>query len=306
MQCSNWTYPGTSCTLLGKYNAQAGMIPQLVANFDKRWPLGTPFLAGYLQQAGYYSVLASTNGWLSEAWGNTSGYDHSFHPKDNSAIGAYTEARSFLDFQAREGKVEDWFLHVHTTEPHASYAPPERFLGALDDLTAVPWDLTDRDEHYDVARSEWPAMTEAERSLLEQHLRLRYEGEIAYMDEQIFQIVSALDFEGMLDDTLLVFWTDHGEQFWEHDSQTHAHGLYRGRERRAAVHVGQEHRARGLRRPRLHHRSGPHAAADAGAADPRGPDGDPHWIGGARPAPLRQRHRPRRPPCRRSSRTARS
>ena len=32
---------------------------------------------------------------------------------------------------------------------------------------------------------------------------------------------------GLLDDTLVVLWNDHGEQFWEHGFQSHAYTLYR-------------------------------------------------------------------------------
>ena len=36
----------------------------------------------------------------------------------------------------------------------------------------------------------------------------------------------SLDQLGFLDDTLVVFWVDHGEQFWEHGDQTHAYHLH--------------------------------------------------------------------------------
>src|SRR5262245_59415252 len=49
VQCSNWTYASTSCTLAGRFNEEAGLTPQLVAGLDpatQKWPIGTPFLAG--------------------------------------------------------------------------------------------------------------------------------------------------------------------------------------------------------------------------------------------------------------------
>jgi arylsulfatase A-like enzyme len=227
MQCSNWTYASTSCTLLGAYNEEAGMIPQLAANFEGRWPVGTPFLAKSLGEADYYSIIASTNGWFGPEWGNTGGADEAFHPADASTWGAYVEGRERLDYQLRQGNVDRWMLHVHVTEPHASYAPPEQYLEGLDDLPPVPWDLDDREEQYEVSREVWPTMSEADRALLLQHLLLRYEGELRYMDDQIFRIIAHMDYDGLLDDTLVVFWTDHGEAFWEHDVQTHAYTLYR-------------------------------------------------------------------------------
>ena len=41
---------------------------------------GTPFLATWLGNAGYYSVIVSGNDWLSDEWGNTQGYDEMIRP----------------------------------------------------------------------------------------------------------------------------------------------------------------------------------------------------------------------------------
>jgi arylsulfatase A-like enzyme len=223
VQCSNWTYASTSCTLAGRHNEEAGMIPQLVMDFDETWPVGTPFLASHLQEAGFYSVIASSNGWLSPEWGNTGGYDVAFHPTAGSAYEVYESGRERLNVALQQGK-ERWFLHLHLTEPHAAYSPPEEYLEGLSDLPPVAWDLDERDAQYD-ARELWPTMTVEERELLEQHLVLRYQGEIEWLDYQIFQIIAQMDLDGLLDDTLVVFWTDHGEAFWEHGYQTHAYTL---------------------------------------------------------------------------------
>jgi arylsulfatase A-like enzyme len=226
VQCSNWTMASTSCTLAGRYDEEAGMTPKLVANFEDQWPVGTPFLASYLHDAGYYSVISSTNGWLGPEWGNTGGYDVAFHPTDGSAWGAYLQGRDALDAARQLGAAKNWLLHVHVVEPHASYDPPEEYLAAEEALPPVPWDLSDRDVQYDVTRTDWPTMTPEEQDLLNEHLQARYSGEISWMDQQIWWIIADMDFDHLLDDTLVVFWTDHGEQFWEHGEQTHAYGLY--------------------------------------------------------------------------------
>ncbi|MEQ1505240.1 MAG: sulfatase-like hydrolase/transferase [Myxococcota bacterium] len=226
VQCSNWTYASTSCTLAGRYNEESGMIPQLVSGFEGRYPVGTPFLASYLHDSlGTYGIIASTNGWLGAEWGNTGGYVESFHPVGSTAWEAYTQGRERLDSAIGRGE-DRWMLHVHLTEPHASYDPPAEYLKGLEGLEPVPYDLANRDQQY-TARADWPTMTDEEQALLLQHLNVRYEGELAWMDDQIFQMIADMDFDGLLDDTLVVFWTDHGEQFFEHGYQTHAYTLYR-------------------------------------------------------------------------------
>jgi arylsulfatase A-like enzyme len=221
VQCSNWTYASTSCTLAGRHNEEAGLIPQLVAKFDGVWPTGTPFLASYLDPLGMYGVISTTNGWLGPEWGNTQGYESAFHPSDGSAYGAYLEGRQALDLAREAGVADRWLLHVHATEPHAAYAPPESYLGGLDLLEPAPWDLTDRDVHYGL-RDQWPSLPPEEQALLEAHLRVRYAADVQWLDDQVFWMIQDLDVDELLDDTLVIVWTDHGEQFWEHAYQTHA------------------------------------------------------------------------------------
>lgn len=223
-QCSNWTYGSTSCTLAGRYNFEAGQATQLQERGREPWPEGTPFLATHLAEAGYFSVLSSTNGWLSPEWGNTQGYTRAFHPIDGTALGAYREARAALDEGLAAG-ADRWLLHVHVVEPHAPYAPPDSYLGELAELPPAPWDLSDREIHYE-ERDSWPALPPDEQELLEAHLRARYRAELRWLDDQIFAIYQDLELDDLLDDAMIVVWSDHGEAFWEHNVHTHAYTLH--------------------------------------------------------------------------------
>ncbi|MFN7974238.1 MAG: sulfatase-like hydrolase/transferase [Acidobacteriota bacterium] len=55
-----------------------------------------------------------------------------------------------------------------------------------------------------------------------------YDGEIAYADETLGQLLSTLDRKKVLDRTLVVFTADHGEGLGEHDESTHSMLLYQG------------------------------------------------------------------------------
>ncbi|MEQ1568159.1 MAG: sulfatase-like hydrolase/transferase [Myxococcota bacterium] len=227
-QCSDWTMASTSCTLAGRHNEEAGITPQLISGFVTAWPAGTPFLATALHDAGFYSILSSTNGWLGPEWGNASGYDVAYHPHDASAWGAYREARESLA-AAQSGPsdfAERWFMHVHVVEPHPSYNPPAEYLDGLADLDPVPYDLAERDIQYDVARDDWANLDPEMQDLVEQHLRVRYAGDVSWLDAQVRWIIADMDYDHLLDDTLVVVWSDHGEQFWEHGFQTHAYQLF--------------------------------------------------------------------------------
>jgi arylsulfatase A-like enzyme len=86
---------------------------------------------------------------------------------------------------------EPFFFYFHSTDPHWQYRPPAEF--AL-------WGDTDMSDLYD--------------------------GEIRYTDYYFQEIVDHLTRLGKLDDTLIVFTADHGEEFFEHGGTGHGHTLY--------------------------------------------------------------------------------
>jgi Tfp pilus assembly protein PilF len=81
-----------------------------------------------------------------------------------------------------------FFLWVHYYDPHAAYRPPAPFA--------------------------------------ERFAGRLYDGEIAYVDEQIGRVFRALRRSGEWDRTLVIATADHGESLGEHGERTHAYTLY--------------------------------------------------------------------------------
>ncbi len=54
----------------------------------------------------------------------------------------------------------------------------------------------------------------------------QYDGAIAYMDAAMQSIFTALEAKGILDDTIVVINSDHGETLYDHDCFFDHHGLY--------------------------------------------------------------------------------
>jgi len=225
LTCSNWTFAGIACTLLGTYNIEQGFTPKLVSDGQLPYPDEAEFLAERMGDMGYFSVLSSTNGWFTPEWGMTQGYDRAFVPKDASAWGAWVEARDTLLADGPSGG-SPWMVHLHLIEPHVPYKAPDRYQPQLQSLEPVPYDLEVKEDHYDTTRKLWPDMNVEEQELLREHLEIRYRAELAYTDDQIYDVLVDAQARGLLDDTLVVVWTDHGEQFWEHGHQSHAYTLH--------------------------------------------------------------------------------
>jgi arylsulfatase A-like enzyme len=233
-QCSDWTYHSTSCTLNGRYAEDDGFMPALTLFDQKPLPDGQLTLAERLQEAGYYTILMSSNGWLGPAWNNAQGYIEAPDPYTSWATQILTDGKARLDAAIASGAAEKWFLHLHFIEPHPPYNPPEEYLAEEALLPPLPdtIDLTSQTGQYD-ATAQWPTMSAADQANLAAHLWARYHGELRYLDDQIAAFWAQLEAEHLLDDTLVVVWTDHGEQFWEHDQQSHA--FYLGAEENDAV-----------------------------------------------------------------------
>jgi len=53
-----------------------------------------------------------------------------------------------------------------------------------------------------------------------------YDAEVRYVDEQIGRLCDVLKAWGIYEETLIVFTSDHGEEFWEHGGFEHGHTFY--------------------------------------------------------------------------------
>jgi len=222
--CSNWTMPSMQCIVSGKTNVDAGYAPDLRDGEQAITPdINT--LAQRLQ--GRWSThLITSNSWFSATHGGiTAGFDTETTPRSNSTTGVFEEGKVQVK-AALDAGAEKWLLHVHIKEPHSAYNPPDEYKTALDDLPPAPWDwdLTSHDDHYD-AKAAYSTLPEDEQELMLQYLWILYAGEVRYLDDQLRAVFDDYRAEGLLEDTLVIFVNDHGEQFWEHDLHTHAYGM---------------------------------------------------------------------------------
>jgi arylsulfatase A-like enzyme len=97
-----------------------------------------------------------------------------------------------------------WFL-----DPHAPYRPPEKFRKKI---PVVPGKLSHKPsfysqkQHYDMKK-----FSDYEKY----YLKELYKAEVASVDERVGYILKALDHRNLLDKTIIVFTSDHGEAFGE-------------------------------------------------------------------------------------------
>jgi arylsulfatase A-like enzyme/Tfp pilus assembly protein PilF len=100
------------------------------------------------------------------------------------------KAQAVLDSALKwlQGRASPWFAWVHFYDPHDPYTPPEPFRS--------------------------------------QHASNLYEGEVAYVDSVIGNLLRALEGNGLFQNTMIVLTGDHGESLGEHGEKMHGYLAY--------------------------------------------------------------------------------
>jgi len=113
---------------------------------------------------------------------------------------------------------EPFFLKVSFIRPHSPYDPPERFLRQYRDASipaAVKGDWCGRySRRSDASNELWHGELSAETV---RSSRQGYYGVVTQVDDQIGRILDALQRKRMLDDTLIVMISDHGDMLGDHN-----------------------------------------------------------------------------------------
>jgi arylsulfatase A-like enzyme len=202
-----------------------------------------PGLIHSLRKAGYYPVSISPFAERHSAWWFCEGWNEMVNPgKRGHEIADEVTPRA-LDWIARNGERDNWVLHVNLWDPHTPYRTPEDFGNPFADDPAPAWYTEE------IRRRQWDSFgTRTPRCptgsydkpvnrprIPEQIADLDdykrwidgYDCGIRYADEHCGRILNALADQGVLDDTLVIFTSDHGENqgelgvFGDHQTADH-------------------------------------------------------------------------------------
>ena len=121
------------------------------------------------------------------------------------------------------GQERPFLAFLNYFDAHEPYLPPERFRAMFGPDTGRRLEMIEHSGWLGTGvRQEKEAMTPVE---VQSELNA-YEAAIAYMDEQIGELLDELEARDILDETLFVVTSDHGEQFGEHERFDHGNSLY--------------------------------------------------------------------------------
>ncbi|HZT29140.1 MAG TPA: sulfatase-like hydrolase/transferase [Bryobacteraceae bacterium] len=234
---ATWTKPSTASLMTSLYSYAHG----LVHDYDVI-PKGSATLAEQLRRAGYVTASLVGNPFVGRLSGLQRGFDylsewavierHRTDAEDRATDSAALNRALFPWLE--QHRDEPFFLYAHTTDPHAPYRPPAGF----EEKFANPAETDEFNRNYAKLRdqAQYGGGTVITRAACarsgvnpDRFIRQamdRYDGEILHNDASLEQLAGKLRQLGILDNTLIVVVSDHGEEFWDHGWTAHGHSLY--------------------------------------------------------------------------------
>jgi arylsulfatase A-like enzyme len=241
-----WTYPSHSSFFTGQWPYK--LNSQWNFSLDATYPT----LAEYLTSRGYHTVgfVANTRGcsyetgldrgfaeyedypltprfflgrtvagtWiLKNLLGGREFYDAKWidlQSRDANGINA-----AFLEWLQRRRRDRPFFAFLNYFDAHSPYVPPAKYAGRFGMRPEIPEDY---ELLFDIPRlgtsKNW------RRNFLMS--RDRYDDCIASLDDQLGRLLESLRGQGLLDNTLVLITSDHGESFGDHRVLGHGATLY--------------------------------------------------------------------------------
>ena len=226
-----YTLPAHATLLSGQFPSVHGVVTRGRTLAAAR----SASLAETLGQAGFATQAFTAGGFVNPAFGLDRGFEgfaqidplreegshyrRSLARRHGPELAArLAEEHGFAGVERWLGahKNERFFLFLHTYTVH-DYDAPERFL-ACDELACRRPQVPLRTR----TAAEAAAFTPEMRA----HVVHLYDAALRYTDERLGRLFAHMRELGVLDDTLIVVTSDHGEEFFEHGALQHGRTLY--------------------------------------------------------------------------------
>ena len=209
---SSWTRTSVASLFTGLLPPGHGVYEK-----DDSLPEHLPTLAGRLGERGYETVAFVTNPNIDRRFGMGRGFDWYRmirRPWDDATV-----AGDFLGWLDSREPGRPFFAYLHTVEPHAPYQPAPAFRERW--APGIDGEIGTRPHLRRIDRRHTP-----EDPSLVRDLRALYTGEVAEGDAALGEVVAGLRARGLWDELVVVFLSDHGEEFYEHGQLGHGKNLF--------------------------------------------------------------------------------
>ncbi len=217
-----WTVPSHASLFTGLYPRDHGAVHE---EFDLDPELRT--LAEALRANGYPTIGLNCNPWLRRQSGFAQGFDvyediyRDVEEEEDKGAALATAAASGWLVRLADGE-KPFFMFINLLEAHLPFAPPG---STLKKMTAAGYEFSF--DRFPVEEAE--AFIAGKRELGPEELQTvenLYLAEIAYLDEKIGELYDLLDRLELLEETVLIITSDHGEHLGGHALMGHEFSVY--------------------------------------------------------------------------------
>lgn len=231
---ASWTIPSHMSMFTSMYphthqvDRQAASLPESI-----------PTVTGALREGGYSTSGFASWLFLSERFGFGRGFDRyevlkATRDPENPRLRISPDAGTLVELVSgsfvSEGtpgldKESPFFLFLHFFDPHLDYEPP------LADAQLFDPQIENTDLGSYVFLQDYVKGTNRNMEPIPadacEEVRALYDGEIRHTDRQLGILLAEMELAGLLENTIIVLTSDHGEEFFEHGSmEGHQWTLY--------------------------------------------------------------------------------
>jgi arylsulfatase A-like enzyme len=202
--------------------------------YSRTHPVLFPFnktMASLLKGAGYRTTAAVDNSNVAAANGYAAGFDAYRQTWEEANLASEADrgraiTESALALFAAPPK-EPFFLWLHYVNPHAPYTPPPPFDSRFRDEASKGGTILPLVKAFHGGiHEEWATAMPGPRTL--PYFVSQYDGEVATADAEVGRVVESLASHGLLEKTVVLLVSDHGESLGEHDYYfDHGEDLFR-------------------------------------------------------------------------------
>ncbi|MBI1319157.1 MAG: sulfatase-like hydrolase/transferase [Candidatus Hydrogenedens sp.] len=231
---SSWTKPAHASVFTGRFARTHGAM-----RHDERLSPAWPSLPELLYERGYETMGVVSAPPLNRLFGFARGfqqYDDATYLLDRQAdvfirrwgnpsvdihtghTGSLITDRAIAMLERRSHDDRPFFLFLNYFDAHHNYQPPYQGdrpfyggtqYGEIDQWNNAPAPLDAPADEVDVPR-----------------LRALYRDELRYVDEQVGRLIAHLQRRGEFENTVVVVFGDHGDEFLEHGRLAHGYTLF--------------------------------------------------------------------------------
>lgn len=212
-----WTLPSHATMFTGLYPSSHGV------NEAKKRSIGadTEMFTEILKNSGYETFAYVAGGYVGKRYGFARGFDSFIYNSGERA----TKSRGFprtvnmaLKKLSQRDASKPFFMFLHTYAVHCPYTAPDPYRDMFSSPGAEPID-TSRCDRFN--RKE--GLTQGHALFLSD----RYDGSIRFVDDTLKKLFDGLEAQGLMENTIIIITSDHGEAFLEHGRIGHQESLYK-------------------------------------------------------------------------------